>query len=326
MKLRTLFWGSDEISVPFLRVLYNLNSVEILKVITQPAKPKGRGLKLCTTPVYEEAEKYGLDLVCPENIKDKTFVEYIKNLYAQVSIVVSYGKIFPVEIISSHQIGMLNIHFSILPKYRGAAPIQWALINGDASTGVSLFWINERLDEGEIFLQKEVPIEICDDYFTLSKKLVEKGCEMLISGIEKIINGEVVKLKQTGVSSTAPVIKKTLGTIDWNKTNVQIHNLVRALIHWPKAETKIELCGKILSLKILKTRIVCGEDKVLPQIGTIVGIDKEKVTVVCGGKTLLDIFSYACLLKARSPQCESEISPPKNNLNIPESIGLPIYL
>lgn len=291
--MKILFWGSAPHSIHFLENLYNNKKIEILYVITQPDKPQGRGLKVHPSVVKEVAYRLNLPILTPQKIDTLDFIEFITKLKPDLSIVVSYGKVIPKQIIDSHNIGMLNIHFSLLPKYRGAAPIQWCLINGDYNTGVTLFWMNENLDEGDIFLQKEIELSIDDDYFSVLEKLTGLGCNLLYEAIEKILNNKIEKIPQDNKKATyAPVINKEMGYINWSKASFEIHNLVRALVMWPKAYTFIEIKNKKIYLKILKTYIANNATKIEFEKfkeGTIVKIEKDGILVLCGGNTILKI-------------------------------------
>lgn len=290
--MNVLFWGSSSVSVPFLSLLTEIKDIKILAVITSPDKPKGRGLKLQPTEVKKFALKKNLHILCPQKVNDKKFFEQIKSLNPEVSIVVSYGKIFTQEIIDLHKIGMLNVHFSLLPKYRGAAPIQWCLINGEEITGASVFWIERELDTGKIFMQKKVEVSLDDNYYTLSEKLINISLDMLKEIISKILKKEIIRIPQRGEISYAPMIKKEMGKISWDINAFNIHNLVRALIHWPKAYTCLKLNNKMLNLKIIQTSLVDNArvERKNFQPGQIVKIEDDGITVSCGENTFIKIL------------------------------------
>ncbi len=290
--MKIFFWGSDELSIPFLETLIKIPQIKLLTVITQPDKPKGRGLNLQPTAVKLFSNKFGLNISTPDNITTSEFLNFLNSYSVDLSIVVSYGKIIPQEIIELHKIGMLNVHFSLLPKYRGAAPIQWSLINGDNTTGVTIFWLDKGMDTGDIFLQKKIEVTKDDNYFSLSKKLVVLGCEMLKECINEIIKGNIVKQPQSGEVSYAPQIKKSQGKIIWSKSAYEIHNLVRALVRWPKAYSIIKFGRKTCNVKILNTKVV--EDNTGQynsfSYGEIIKINNDSIVVQCGNNTQLEIL------------------------------------
>lgn len=292
--MNILFWGNSELSVPFLELVSTEYKNLIKAVITIPDKPQGRGMKITPSAVKLVAQKLKLNIIETDDIKNQHFVSLIQSFNPQLSIVVSYGKIIPAEVINLHKIGMLNIHFSLLPKYRGAAPIQWTLYNGEKETGVTIFWLDTGMDTGDIFVQDKIEILLNDNYYTLSEKLVKLGCEMLKNVIKKIFNSEIVKIPQQGVPSYAPLIKKEEGKINWSYSAKKIHDLVRAFVHWPKAYSMLHLsCGKTLSVKILETDVVnytfCGNSYDI-KYGTIIDVQKDYMIVYCGEGTLLKIL------------------------------------
>lgn len=289
--MNVLFWGSSQLSVPFLEILYKNKSINSLAVITTPDKPQGRGLKVSPTPVKLFAQQYKIDTIVVDDIKNDTFQQKIAQLNPELSIVVSYGKIIPLEVIKLHKIGMLNIHFSLLPKYRGAAPIHWTLLNGDNKTGVTIFWLDEGMDTGDIFLQKEIEVTLEDDYFSLSKKLVSLGGDMLNEVLIQISNGKILKTPQQGEISYAPMIKKEMAIIDWDKPAFYIHNLVRAFVHWPKATTTLNFStGGSVKVKILQTQVEPEKYNLNLQSGTVVKVCKDYLLVLCGNNSLIRIL------------------------------------
>lgn len=290
--MNILFWGSSFLSVPFLNLLTEIKDVKVSAVITSPDKPKGRGLKLQPTEVKKFALEKNLFVLSPERIDEENFFKQIKSLNPELSIVVSYGKIFTQEIIDLHKIGMLNVHFSLLPKYRGAAPIQWCLINGEKTTGVSIFWVEKELDAGKIFMQKEVEVSVEDNYYSLSEKLLNLSLEMLKETILKILKNDIVRIPQKGEITYAPLIKKEIAKINWNLNSDKIHNLVRALIHWPKASTCLKLKNKIINLKIIQTSLLNTTKTNIKNLqpGRIAEFEKDAIVVVCGGRTFVKIL------------------------------------
>lgn len=295
--MNVIFWGSNELSLPFLKHLCNNNFVKLNSVITIPDKPQDRGLKLKPSLVKIFAKENSIKCLTPDRLDDKEFFRTLEGMSPDVSFVVSYGKIIPQNIIQLHKIGMLNIHFSLLPKYRGAAPIQWALLNGEKETGVTIFWIDKNLDTGDIFLQEKVSVSIDDDYYILSKKLIDLGLKLLDCAINNLINNNILRVKQQGTPTYCYLIKKEHGRINWNDTAEKIHNKVRAFVHWPKAYTQLQIfsLNKVINVKILKTQIFNNEEFKLKlneqvQYGNIVKIYKDFLLVYCGEQTYLKIL------------------------------------
>ena len=224
--LKTIFFGTPDVAVPFLELLNE--KTEVVLVVTQPDKPFGRGLKLKPCPVKEKALSLGLNVISPEKLKDN--VDYIKSMGADIGIVVAYGKIFRKPALESTKLGLLNIHFSLLPAYRGAAPVQYALFNGENKTGVSAFWIEEGLDSGPMAAALPCEILPTDDAKTLFPKLIDLGKTALKQVIADIEKGEIKKIPQQGDISLAPSIDKSKTVVSFkDMTAEEIHNIVRGL-------------------------------------------------------------------------------------------------
>lgn len=290
--MRILFMGSPEIAVPFLETLHKQE--EVVGVVTLKDQPAGRGYKLKPPPVKEAALHLGLGVHQPEQIKNnRDFLELLKNLGIDLSVVIAYGKILPREILEAPRIGSINIHFSLLPKYRGPAPIQWVLINGEKQTGITIFWMNEKIDAGEIILQEKVDISPEDNYLTLSGKLVTAGISVLNKSLKLIKDGKSPKIPQSTLeTSYAPLLHKPDGEIKWDKSSRQIHNLVRGLVSWPGTYTKYKTeNGHYKILKILESKIYTPDIPEIKQQGSpgqIVEIIKnEGIVAKCGQGYLL---------------------------------------
>ncbi len=260
--LKTIFFGTPDVAVPFLELLNE--KTEVVLVVTQPDRPFGRGLKLKPCPVKEKALSLGLNIISPEKLKDN--VEYIKSMGADIGIVVAYGKIFRKPALESTKLGLLNIHFSLLPAYRGAAPVQYALFNGEKKTGVSAFWIEEGLDSGP--LAAALPCEILptDDAKTLFPKLIELGETALAQVIADIEKGEIKKIPQQGDISLAPSIDKSKTVVSFkDMTAEEIHNIVRGLASAVPAYAKaVSKDGQIIQLietelSDQKSAMACGQ-------------------------------------------------------------------
>lgn len=229
-----IFFGTPEFAVPTLKFLISKGE-RISLVITQPDKPKGRGKIVQPTEVKKIALQYSLPFLQPEKIRDEGFIEKLKVIKPEFAIVVAYGKILPKEILQIPKYGCINLHASLLPKYRGAAPIQWALINGENITGVTTMLIDEGLDTGPILLQKVIPIDEEDNALTLSERLSATGAELVYETIKGIREGTITPQPQKGESTYAPQLKKEDGKINWNTSAKDIFNLIRGTYPWPCA-------------------------------------------------------------------------------------------
>lgn len=228
--MKIVFMGTPDFAKESLEAVYNAG-YEILGVVTNPDKPKGRGMKLEASPVKEYAISKNLKIYQPEKVrKNVEFIEEIKKLKPDVMCVVAYGKILPKELLDIPTLGCINVHGSLLPKYRGAAPIQWAVINGDKTTGITTMYMDVGMDTGDMILSKEV--EIGDDETTgeLWERLSKLGAELLVETLDKIEKGTAPRIPQGEDFSMAPMLDKEMSKIDWeNKTALEIKNLVRGL-------------------------------------------------------------------------------------------------
>lgn len=254
--MRIVFFGTPSFAVPSLEKLLS-SGKEIPAVITQIDRKKGRGQSIAQSAVKKFAENKGLNIIQPEKIKDKSFIENISLLKPDLIVAVAYGKILPGEILSIPKYGCINVHASLLPKYRGAAPIQWAIINGEKITGVTTMLMNQGLDTGDILLQKEIGIEASDTSETLSEKLAEAGSLLLIDTINKLHNKDLIPIKQADSITYAPIIKKQDGLINWRKSAVELFNFVRGMYPWPGAYCYINK----ERIKLIEAAVVNGAGK-----------------------------------------------------------------
>ncbi len=228
--MKILFMGTPDFAEESLRSLVEAN-YDVIGVVTNPDKPKGRGMKMLASSVKEYAQNKGLKIYQPEKIrKNIEFIEEIKNLNPDVICVVAYGKILPKEILEIPKLGCINVHGSLLPKYRGAAPIQWAVLNGDKKTGVTTMYMDEGMDTGDMILKEEVEIGEDETTGELWQKLSKTGGKLLVKTLKEIENGTAPRQKQSNDYTIAPMLSKEMAKIDWNKKTVQeIKNLVRGL-------------------------------------------------------------------------------------------------
>jgi len=228
--MKIIFMGTPDFAKESLEAIYNAGH-EIIGVVTNPDKPKGRGMKLMPSPVKEFASEKGLKIYQPLKVRNNVeFIEEITSLNPDVICVVAYGKILPKEILDIPKLGCINVHGSLLPKYRGAAPIQWAVLNGDKTTGITTMYMDEGMDTGDMILKEEVEIGEDETTGELWNRLSKIGGKLLVKTLEKIENGTAPREKQDDNFTIAPMLDKAMAKIDWeNKTAKEIKNLVRGL-------------------------------------------------------------------------------------------------
>jgi methionyl-tRNA formyltransferase len=233
---KILFFGTPDFAVPILETLLTIPQIDLLAVFTQPDKPVGRKQQLTPPPVKIFAEKNSLVVFQPEKIKTNEFEKQLKELKPDVCIVVAYGKIISKNLLSIPKYGWLNVHASLLPKYRGASPIQSAILNGDDKTGVTLMQIDAGLDTGPLLAKKETAIDPADNFQTLHDKLSALGAELVRESLLKFLSGEIKpQLQDNGLATTTKIIHKEDGRIDWTKPAIQIERQIRAYTPWPGA-------------------------------------------------------------------------------------------
>jgi len=273
--MKIIFFGTPSFALPSLKALID-SGKELLAVVTQPDKKKGRGHILASSPVKEFALSKGIKVFQPDDIRSGSFYNEILKIKPDVIVVVAFGRILPPSILYLPSYGCINLHASLLPKYRGAAPIQWAIINGEQKTGVTTILMNEGLDTGDILMQVEVDIYEEDNADTLSKRLSEVGAELLVKTIDGVKNKVIHPKPQIGVPTYAPPLKKEDGHINWNKTAVEIFNLVRGVYPWPGAYCYLDKKRfKINRVKVVNGsgipgRIEKADDELL--VGTVRGL------------------------------------------------------
>jgi len=270
--------GTPEFAVPSLEALIN-SEHDVIAVVAQPDKPKGRGHKLTPPPTKVLAEKFNIPILQPEKIKTDEFLQELKELNPDVICVTAYGKIIPKSILELPEHGCINVHPSLLPKYRGAAPVNWTIINGEKVTGVTIMQMDEGMDSGEILLVREVQIGNDDDAEKMLAKLSNIGGEMLVEALKLIGEGKLNPIKQDQSEVTfAPMLQKSDGQIKWEKSAQDIRNLIRGLTPWPGTFTKL---GDY-TLKIYKVYICEGRGKP----GEIIETGKNSLIVATGDGAL----------------------------------------
>lgn len=275
--MKVIFMGTPEFSVGTLEALIEAGH-EIVLAVTQPDKPKGRGKEMQLTPVKECALAHGIEVYQPRKIRDPECVEELRKYEADVIVVIAFGQILPKEILEMTKYGCINVHASLLPKYRGAAPIQWSVINGEEVTGVTTMQMDEGLDTGDMILKTEIPMDAEETGGTLHDKLAEAGAKLCVETLKAVEDGTAVFTKQ-GESPTAyaKMLDKKLGDIDWKKTAAEIERLIRGLNPWPSAYTSWE--NKVM--KIWRAEVTETENN-KTEPGTVIKVEKDGFTIQCG--------------------------------------------
>ena len=280
-KLRIIYMGTPDFAVAPLRRLVE-EGYNIVSVITMPDKPAGRGLKLQESAVKRYAREVGLPILQPEKLKQPEFVEQFRALDADLAIVIAF-RMLPEIIWSAPRLGTFNLHASLLPQYRGAAPINWALINGEHRTGLTTFMLNHEIDKGDMLGQIEVEITPEDNVGTLHDKLMGAGVELVLQTVETIASGSARPIAQpestNGPLKEAPKIFKENGRIDWNEKGENIRNRVRGLSPYPAAWSTLVGKGETLNVKIYDVHFEEGEHSLTP--GTLSSDGKKYLKVAC---------------------------------------------
>ncbi|WP_411170491.1 methionyl-tRNA formyltransferase [Clostridium sp. MB05] len=278
--MKIVFMGTPDFSVPSLKKIIETYGVE--SVFTQPDKPKGRGKKMAYSPVKEVALENNITVFQPVKLKeDKEALDYLKQLKPDFIIVVAFGQILTKEVLDIPKYGCINLHASLLPMYRGAAPLNWAIIQGEKKSGNTTMLMDVGLDTGDMLLKDEV--EITDDMTTgdLHDILMNRGADLLINTIEGLVQGKITPEKQSEETFYAKMLNKELGKINWNNSAKDIHNLIRGLNPWPIAHTTYD--GK--SMKIYESKILSETSNKEP--GTIISVSKEGMKVSTSSGVLL---------------------------------------
>ena len=282
--MRILFMGTPDFAVPSLRALVDAGHT-VCGAFTQPDKPKNRGMKLLPTPVKEFCLAHDIPVFQPTKLRDGTVLAQIRELAPELIVVAAYGRILPEDILNYPARGCVNVHSSLLPKYRGAAPINWAILNGDKETGVTIMHMAAELDAGDIIAQASTPIDPDETVESLHDRLAELGAELLVETVKKIEDGTACRTPQDAAQVTyAPMLSRELSPMDWNKPARALHDQVRGLIPWPAAVA--ELGG--VRCKVFSTA-VCGESTSAAP-GTVVQAGKKGLKIACGGETVLEIL------------------------------------
>ena len=280
--MKIVFMGTPDFAVGCLKRLYE-DGHDIAGVFTQPDKPKGRKQILTAPPVKEEAQRLGLTVYQPNSMRDGTAMKIIEELNPDLIAVVAFGKILPKEILDFPKYGCINVHGSLLPKYRGAAPIQWSVINGDAETGVTTMYMDEGIDTGDMLMTSKTPIGINETAGEVFDRLADMGAELLSRTVKAAAEGTLIKTPQEHDKSTyASILTKKMCPIDWNKSALTVHNLVRGLQPWPVATSVFK--DKVL--KIHETRL---SDKIGGKPGEILK-NGDEIFVACGDGKCVELM------------------------------------
>ena len=275
--MKIVFMGTPDFSVNALENIVKAGH-DVVGVITQPDKPKGRGGKMQYTPVKEKALELGLDVYQPQRVKEPEFIEKLKEMNPDAIVVIAFGQILPKEILDMPKYGCINVHASLLPKYRGAAPIQWAVIDGEKETGVTTMYMNEGLDTGDIIDKVVVPIDKKETGGSLFDKLAIEGGKLILKTLIELENGTAVRTPQDDSKSNyAGMINKQLGKIDFNKSANEIERLIRGLNPWPSAFSHLN--GKTLKIWEASVEEENGEKKAP---GTVLQADAKGFRIQTG--------------------------------------------
>lgn len=283
--MRVLFMGTPEFAVSSLRRLVE-DGHTVCGVFTQPDKPKNRGHKLTFSPVKEYAAAEGLPVYQPLSIRDGKALELVRELAPELIVVAAYGKILPEDILNVPPLGSINVHSSLLPKYRGAAPINWAILNGEEETGVSIMYVAKELDAGDVILQKSTPIGPEEDAQSLTARLAELGAQALSEAVTALAEGTAGRTPQDeSLQTYASMLSREMSPVDWTRSAHAIACQVRGLIPWPCASTDVIGGAPMKLFSVRET----GE-KTSAQPGTVAAAGKQGIDIACGDGRLLRIL------------------------------------
>ncbi len=278
--MRTIFFGSPDFAVPCLEALHDISTIAV--VVSQPDRPAGRELAMRPPAVKKRALELGLEVWQPTRVRTAEFAEKLRALEADVAVVVAYGRIVPRAVLDAPTAGCVNVHASLLPRWRGAAPIQWSIVHGDEETGVTLMQMDEGMDTGPILATASTPIARDDDAATLSERLSKMGAELLREQLPRYVAGDLTpEPQEEGAATMAPLLTKDDGRIDWNKSARAVHNQIRGMNPWPGAHTVL---GE-RRIKVHRTvASTLDPEGVAP--GQVIALDPEGILVACTEGTL----------------------------------------
>jgi methionyl-tRNA formyltransferase len=291
--MRIVFMGTPDFAVPSLKALVAAGH-EVVGVFTQPDKPKNRGMKLTPSPVKVAAQEFDIPVYQPATLKTDEAYDVLTQLKPELIAVAAYGKILPKRILEVPEKGCINVHSSLLPRYRGAAPINWAILNGDEQTGVTIMYMAEGLDTGDIISQRATPIDPSETVEALHDRLADIGAELLTETVAALADGTATRTPQDdSLSCYAPMLSRELSPIDFTKSARQIHNQVRGLIPWPA--TSAEIAGTTFKIFSVEETDATSDQPA----GTVLGADKKGINVVCGDGKVLRILELQAPGKKR---------------------------
>ena len=278
--MRTVFFGSPDFAVPCLDALHEVS--DVAAVVSQPDRPAGRGLNMKPPPVKARALELGLDVWQPTKIRTADFAARLRALRTDVGVVVAYGRILPRAVLDAPRMGCVNVHASLLPRWRGAAPIQWSIVHGDSQTGVTLMQMDEGMDTGAILARATTPIAPNEDAATLSGRLSKMGAELLRAELPRYVAGELEATPQDEARATmAPLLTKEHGRIDWTQPARAVHDLIRGMSPWPGAYADLGPRRIKIHRAIASTLDPEGATP-----GEVIALDAEGILVACGQGTL----------------------------------------
>lgn len=303
VSMNVVFMGTPDFAVGALNAIIEAGH-RVTAVVTQPDKPKGRGKEVQMTPVKECAIAHGIPVFQPVKVKDARAVETLRGYEADVFVVAAFGQILSEEILNMPKYGCINIHASLLPKYRGSAPIQWAIINGEKMTGVTIMQMDKGIDTGDMLMKTEVEIEPKETGDSLHDKLAEAGARLIVEALPRIEKGDITPVKQNDDESCyARMLQKSMGRIDWQQSAGKLDHLIRGLISWPGAFTYYR--GKML--KIWEEEVAASEELLSKDVTVHTGIEgAEPGTVVRVEKDAFYVQTGDGVLKILSVQPEGK--------------------
>ncbi|MEM8934165.1 MAG: methionyl-tRNA formyltransferase [Acidobacteriota bacterium] len=283
--MRVIFFGTPALAVPTLDALCGHEDLRPLLVVSQPSRPVGRGRRLQAPPVVEAAERHGIEVAQPEKVKAPEFLDRLRALEPDVAVVVAFGQIFTRKLLALPEHGCINVHASLLPKYRGAAPIQAAIANGDAETGVTTMRMTRGLDTGPMLLERRIPIDPDETSAQLGPRLATLGAELLIETLRRLEAGTLEDRPQDAYdASYASRLDKSFGEVDWSRPAAEIYNRWRAVQPWPGLHST--LLDKPVKLTAVRPVPSDGSDGTP---GTVLGVVDGSLEVVCGDGTMLGV-------------------------------------
>jgi methionyl-tRNA formyltransferase len=277
---RAIFFGTPDFAVPCLRALTTV--ADVVRVVTQPDRRSGRGMRLSPTPVKALAESLGLEVAQPRKVRTGKFSAALRALEADFALVVAYGRILPPAVLSAPRLGCLNVHASLLPKYRGAAPVHWSIVGGETETGVCLMRMDEGMDTGPVLSVRKTPVGPDETAGELSERLSTMAAELVAAELPRFVRGELEPVEQDHERHTlAPLLKKEDGLVDWRQGARQVHDRVRGMSPWPGAYTFVDGCR----VKLHRTHVLLEEGG-RSEPGVIERADRHGIEVACGNGVL----------------------------------------